>query len=338
MSYQTTAVLENGLEQVRPGVTLERLEPLAGDASARTFQRLHLSDGSRLVAMSTPPPPLGDGGAEFQTVGRHLAGAGVAVPVILYSDVKVGLALVEDLGNDLLENHARADAPKRSQHYRAALTELVRIQHQARRHPGLSPALNRSFDRATFFRELKFFAEHTVDGLLRLPLTETTRTALSSAFEDIAERLASFSPVLCHRDYHSRNLLVHRGRVRVIDYQDARLGPAAYDLASLLHDPYAELEPTFRATLIADYTALSAEAGVPIEDQSAFEEELAVATVQRCLKAAGTYGYQVVHRKRHHYRRALGPALSSVREQLPHIPEHHETLSELLDGCAERGV
>ncbi|MEQ8764476.1 MAG: phosphotransferase, partial [Planctomycetota bacterium] len=334
MSYATTAALQTGLEPIRPGAHIERIESLAGDASARTFRRVHLSDGSFLVAMSTPTPPIGDGGQDFLAVGRHLQGAGVAVPTIEHTDLRSGLTWVEDLGDDLLENHCLARHPERRPLYRRALAELIRIQHRARRHPGTSPALSRSFDTATFLRELRFFSEHTLEGLFRLGLSGPVRTELDRIFADIAETLATCEPVLCHRDYHCRNLMVQGDRLRVIDFQDARLGPAAYDLASLLHDPYAMLEDDFRETLLEDYRAMCAEAGEDVAPD--LEDQLALATVQRCLKAAGTYGYQVIHRKRHHYRRALGPALASVGAQLDALPRHRKALQSLLTDCEER--
>ena len=57
----------------------------------------------------------------------------------------------------------------------------------------------------------------------------------------LADELADEPRVLCHRDYHSRNLMIHERRLYIIDYQDARMGPDTYDLASLLRDSYVDL-------------------------------------------------------------------------------------------------
>jgi hypothetical protein len=82
--------------------------------------------------------------------------------------------------------------------------------------------------------------------------------------------------VLCHRDYHARNLMWHGGRLRVIDHQDALPGPAAYDAVSVAYDPYVELADALRDQL--------AQQGCGCEPA-----ELAPVAVQRLCKAIGTY-------------------------------------------------
>jgi aminoglycoside/choline kinase family phosphotransferase len=94
--------------------------------------------------------------------------------------------------------------------------------------------------------------------------------------------------VLCHRDYHSRNLMVHRNRLVVIDFQDARMGPATYDLVSLLRDCYVDLSPD----LVAATTERFLDA-VPTERTADFGRRFDLMSVQRHLKALGTFGHQI---------------------------------------------
>ena len=87
-------------------------------------------------------------------------------------------------------------------------------------------------------------------------LAEDERDLLRTEWSAIVEELAAEPRVLCHRDYHSRNLMLHRGQLYMIDFQDARMGPDTYDLASLLRDSYVDLTPAQVDELIAFFLAL----------------------------------------------------------------------------------
>jgi aminoglycoside/choline kinase family phosphotransferase len=96
---------------------------------------------------------------------------------------------------------------------------------------------------------------------------------------------------LCHRDYHSRNLMLHAGRLYLIDFQDARMGPDTYDLVSLLRDSYVDVTDRELDELIAYFVALKG-----IKDAAAFRQRFDLMALQRNLKALGTFGYQTIAR------------------------------------------
>jgi hypothetical protein len=109
---------------------------------------------------------------------------------------------------------------------------------------------------------------------------------LTEAFRDGPE-LAAEPRVFCHRDYHSRNLMLHRGRLHVIDFQDARMGPDTYDLVSLLRDCYVHHDAEFVSRMITYYhDRLGSTAG------AAYRDRFDLMSLQRHLKALGTFGYQ----------------------------------------------
>ncbi len=89
--------------------------------------------------------------------------------------------------------------------------------------------------------ELNFFVKHFLEAYRGVTLSTAAREALIEEWQTIAGELASDPRVLCHRDYHSRNLMLHDRRLCIIDFQDARMGPDTYDLASLLRDSYVDL-------------------------------------------------------------------------------------------------
>src|SRR6185436_15539335 len=98
-----------------------------------------------------------------------------------------------------------------------------------------------AFDRDKLMWELNFFVKHFLEAYRGLDVSAAARSALDAEWTSITTELAGEPRVLCHRDYHSRNLMVHAGRLYMIDFQDARMGPDTYDLASLLRDSYVDL-------------------------------------------------------------------------------------------------
>ena len=130
--------------------------------------------------------------------------------------------------------------------------------------------------------------------------------------------------MLCHRDYHSRNLMVHDGGLFVIDFQDARMGPDTYDLASLLRDSYVDISERELDDLIAYFLALTG-----VADAAAFRRRFDLMAVQRNLKALGTFGYQTTARGNPVYIQYMPRTLHYARTNLERYPRFAR-LRELL--------
>jgi hypothetical protein len=118
--------------------------------------------------------------------------------------------------------------------------------------------------------------------------------------------------VLCHRDYHSRNLMLHESQLYIIDFQDARLGPDTYDIVSLLRDSYVDLTEQTVDELIAYFLALKGLTGSEREFRRRFD----VMALQRNLKALGTFGYQTTARRNPVYIQYIPRTLRYVRDNL----------------------
>ena len=108
---------------------------------------------------------------------------------------------------------------------------------------------------------MDFFIKHFLEAYRGVVIPADVREALRAEFAGIVEALASEPRVLCHRDYHSRNLMLHDNRLYIIDFQDARMGPDTYDLVSLLRDSYVDLPEETVADLIAYFLALKGQSG-----------------------------------------------------------------------------
>ena len=133
--------------------------------------------------------------------------------------------------------------------------------------------------------------------------------------------------MLCHRDYHSRNLMLHDGRLYIIDFQDARMGPDTYDLASLLRDSYVDLTDRELDELIAYFLAL--EGARSADGRGEFRRRFDLMALQRNLKALGTFGYQTTTRGNPVYIQYIPRTLRYVRANLEQIPAFAR-LRELL--------
>src|SRR5262249_52951938 len=144
-------------------------------------------------------------------------------------------------------------------------------------------------------------------------LSDADRQDLMVEWSSIAHELSSEPRVLCHRDYHSRNLMWHDGRLHLIDFQDARLGPDTYDLVSLLRDSYVDLTDLEVDDLIAYFLALK-----KLESSQAleFRRRFDLMALQRNLKALGTFGYQTTTRGNPVYIQYIPRTLRYVRTNL----------------------
>ena len=163
-------------------------------------------------------------------------------------------------------------------------------------------------------------------------------SALRLQWRSLAVELASEPRVLCHRDYHSRNLMLHQGELYIIDFQDARLGPDSYDLVSLLRDSYVDLADSTVDDLIAYFIALKRPAGPDAAHQAwedGFRGRFDVMALQRNLKALGTFGYQTSVRQNPVYIQYIPRTLRHVQRNLatnPRFAELRAILEPYIDG------
>jgi aminoglycoside/choline kinase family phosphotransferase len=141
------------------------------------------------------------------------------------------------------------------------------------------------------------------------------------AFRTIAELIAAQPRVFTHRDYHSRNLMVDGARLGVLDFQDALMGPAAYDLASLLRDAYLALDESLIDELIAAYLDRMHEAGAGLGDRGSFRRLFDLTSIQRNLKAAGRFVYIDRVKKNPKFLDDIPRVLGYVRRNLAKYPE-----------------
>lgn len=303
-------------EQFPEGTGLVRLK---GDASTRSFYRVSQPGRPALVLMLYPEA------FDWETSSlrgnhEHLESVGVPVPKISRVVPERGIVLLEDLGDTTLQAALLAD-PSRDRRalYREAIDIILLLQEKGTRQlPPHAVARSRALDEAKFLWEMEHFYTHFVLGYRRARMDADEEGLFRTFFGWLAASLDRAERVLCHRDFQSRNLMLTSGGLRVIDYQDARMGPASYDLASLLRDSSLDIEEDLREEGIACF--LSGRRGLGPEE---FREEFERMALQRNIKDLGTFGYQVHHAGNEEYGQYIPRTLSMVRSALLRNQRYH---------------
>lgn len=263
---------------------------LAGDASTRKYYRVVFEAQSR-VLMSWEP--FADPAQyPFLNVLRHFASVDVRVPKVEAFASDLGVVLLEDLGDLTLERKfwENQDQKQALPFYAQSVDEIIKI-HFLSSKPVARPSICQQiqFDTTKFMWEMNYAREHFLEKVGGIQLKDKEQKQLQDEFLDICTTLDQQPKFVCHRDYHSRNLMLKLGRIYVIDFQDARLGPLQYDLVSLVHDSYVALSPESIDAIKNDYLAKAAHAGPKGAIRPDFEEIFKLQILQRCFKACGSF-------------------------------------------------
>ncbi len=296
---------------------------LAGDGSQRRFYRLEAGSRRRRTFLLVAPASghgrnLAEAGSAF-LIGRHLHGRGIPVPEIYAFDPDSGLIICEDFGNELLYDLVRPQAAGRRKEalqrfYPQAVALLARMQ--VRGAAGFDPSWcwqSRRYDRRLMIqRESDYFLDAFCRHYLGMVAIDprVRRDCLRLA----GKAAAAPADFFLHRDFQCRNLMVRQGRIGIIDFQGGRLGPLAYDLASLLIDPYADLAAGFQDELLHLY--LKELTSLISYDVKRFRQEYQVLALQRNLQIVGAFAFLSGQRHKPFFRRYIAPSLQGLRTRL----------------------
>jgi N-acetylmuramate 1-kinase len=292
---------------------------LAGDASTRSYYRAHYPDGDTVIVMAQAHPGLNEEEA-FLEVQRFLHGLNLPVPRVLGHDKAEGLVFLEDLGDNLLETAVEgASRAQIALLYRSAVEILLRMRRSTFRSDSSCSAFRLAFDEDKLMWEMNFFVDHFIGDFCKIALSPGAGAALQEFFLKICRILAAEPRIFTHRDYHSRNLLLNNGRLFMIDFQDARMGPAQYDLASLLRDSYVTLPDGLLEEMLDFYTDDVGETSET--ERERFRYIFDVMSLQRNIKALGTFGYQVAVRGSKRYMSSIPRTGSYVMRNMVRYDE-----------------
>ncbi len=228
------------------------IKPLAGDASFRRYFRVR--HGERAAVLMDAPPPHEDP-RPFISVAEWLLGAGLTAPEIIARDLERGLLLLSDFGNARFREMLD-EAPERERELYEVATDLLVSLH---RHPPMAGLQPHGLDQ--WLAELELFPDWYCPAIG----IEVDRASYLAAWRTVLEPVAAdgLGPVTVLRDYHAENIMLVGGRsgiehLGLLDFQDARAGHPAYDLASVLEDARRDVSPAIERAMIGRYVAATA--------------------------------------------------------------------------------
>ena len=291
---------------------------LKGDGSDRKWHRFS-SGPHTLIAVEhgiRPTTAVCEADA-FVNISRHLYSCSLPVPQIFSADPFSGLAFMEDLGDRHLQDAVLAAASDRERAalYQRVINRLVLLSQEGAR--GFDPAWpyqTAAYDKQVILEyECAYFVRAFLH--LKMELLDITYATLEDEFKALAEKtLANGITGFMHRDCQSRNIMLRGEDCFFIDFQGGRQGPVQYDLASLLIDPYVELEPTLQKKLCAyAQKRVCAATGTA---ENTFARGYAYCAITRSLQILGAFGYLSVKKGKAEFTDYIPPAVTGLKRAL----------------------
>jgi aminoglycoside/choline kinase family phosphotransferase len=263
--------------------------PLAGDASARRYERV--TGGPAPAVLMDAPPEAGEDVRPFAALTGWLRAQGFGAPEVFAADPEAGFLLLEDLGDGLYARLCAADPGAEATLYEAAVDLLLALRDVPP--PTVAEGAGCAhrippYDTATLIREARLAVDWWAPAA-HAPLSPDASAEYDARVAEACAMVSESRATLVLRDYHAENLVwapqaAGLGRVRLLDYQDALAGHPAYDLISLLEDARRDTAPELRAAMTARYV------GGAGADPSEFSAACAALAAQRNLKIVGIFG------------------------------------------------
>jgi aminoglycoside/choline kinase family phosphotransferase len=313
--------LDRLTEYLETSGTPYNIKQLTPDASTREYFRVE-RDRTTTIACVYPEPFVAAEHSYLDTT-RLFRDCGLPVAEIIDFDESLGVIIIEDLGDTILRDVLVSSSnDQRELYLDRAIGLIAQIQaatDAAVASGSIASALR--FDVEKLSWELEFFREHYFSTYRARPLSVEDDADVRSEFIELARDLESRIVVLCHRDFHAANLMIDgSGKLRIIDHQDARMGTASYDLVSLLLDRVTE-PPT--AAWLAEkrrfFLSQRDANGLARLDENEFAEEFRLQTIQRCLKAVGTFSFQSATRGKTYFEPFILPMFQIVQRALVQV-------------------
>ena len=311
------------------------IEILTPDASTREYFRINWKNQSAIACVYGEAFKAAE--HSYLDVTALFLAKDLPVAEVYEFDENSGIVIQEDFGNTILREFLRqSDDQTRDDLLNQAIRLIAKIQAAT---PNAfernSIASRLKFDEEKLGWELNFFKTHYFETFRRTKLTPAEDNALTVEFGELIRWLSNRAKVLCHRDFHAANLMLDKeNRLHIIDHQDARIGTTSYDLVSILLDRVTEMpEPEWlyrkKLFFLSEREKLDLEK-IPLAD---FDDEFQMQTVQRCLKAVGTFSFQSINRGKTHFISYIEPMFRIVRaaaEKSNRFPHLQNIISNLL--------
>jgi hypothetical protein len=310
--------------------------PLAGDGSDRMLYRIFYPGNSVILAVNERPPSNDSGINEndsFAYICNHLRSRGFAAPAIHEFHRERGWFILEDLGDVHLQDRAlmlKGEPAELEALYRQVLTLLPKMQVNAAEGFDTDRIYSEPYGK-TFVRrwESGYFLQFFVERYCQCAVGEKER--LAGELDELAETLSGVhGAFFLYRDFQSKNIMITRGELRLLDFQGARLGPLHYDPASLLLDPYVELTDAMREKLL-DYYLEQLGKLMPVE-RSTFLNDYRIIAVHRNMQVLGAFAFLSLVKGKTYFTAYMPAAIKSLKNLLQHpLFSPYSELRNLVD-------
>ncbi|MFK0207544.1 tRNA (adenosine(37)-N6)-threonylcarbamoyltransferase complex ATPase subunit type 1 TsaE [Agrobacterium sp. NPDC090283] len=325
---------------------------LSGDASTRAYETIS-TDGPDLILMDWRRPMRGaivaDGktyaeivhlaqdARSFVAIGDYLRNSGFCAPEILAADIDQGILLLEDLGR---EGVLQPDGTPIEERYLQSVACLAALHRTPLR--ASLPMRDGStydippFDRQAMKTEVSLLVEWYLPHKRGGALTDGEKREYYAIWDGLIDALAGCETGLLLRDFHSPNILWQAEnsgirQVGLIDFQDAMIGPTAYDLASIVQDARVTISPELQTRLLSHY--LGSRNATPSFDETSFLKAFAIMSAQRNCKLAGIWVRLLERDKKPGYMKHMPRTFRYLADALSH-PE----LAPLREWCVRMGM
>ncbi len=272
-----------------------------GDASSREYFRLTNVKGSFVLVKDQPNAQQI---IDFIKINEVLPNEIKRPSIIKYSN-EDGYLLQEDIGG----KHLFDEDLKRKHFFEEAIYRIFDYQKI-----NVNNFVNKekSFD----YKKLMFESDVAVEYLLKKHCQLECPEYYKRIFSKIHEVFQS-NQVLCHRDYHSKNLMIHEDSLYHIDFQDAMIGPSLYDLVSFVEDPYYAYEEDYKK----EFKQLFFENESFYSSFEEFQSDYNIIAFQRLFKAMGSYTFLNYEKEKAGYLQYLKPAMINMKSIVQNIKE-----------------
>lgn len=326
---------------------------LIGDAGTRVYERIYPANGERLILMDAarrpPGMPIKDGKSypelvhlavdvhPFIAVDGLLRDKGYCAPAILHRDPARGLLLIEDLGSEtIVDDHGQPIRERYLESVRAlAHMHGARFERDVETAPGHIHHIP-DFDPVAMKTEAELLVEWHIPWKRGTAASDAERDAFESVWDGLIAELAGCERTLLLRDYHSPNIIWRPQaeglqRIGILDFQDAMIGPSAYDLASIVQDARTTIPPDLADALMDAY--LSIRHGQGHFEEAAFLKAFAIMAAQRNCKLNGIWVRLQKRDGKPGYLKHMPRTLGYL-----HRAMQHASLAPLRDWCARVGI
>jgi len=304
---------------IRKGVFSDHISynPIAGDGSKRLFSRITNPDtGQSFIAVENRPDTdyQKKENVAYLMIGRHLLGKGLPFPEIFDYDLDNGWFILEDLGDIRLQDEVRRGGD--SDRFLENIIELL-FSIQVDGIKGFKKEWCCQTDRYDRFVMRRYETDYFRDSFLTAYLGIKNKwPELEGPFDHLSETASKAAcNYFMHRDFQSRNIMIHNDKAGIIDWQGGRIGPLGYDLASILIDPYINIPQKAKKHLYDQYLSLLKGYDPSLTED--FERYFPYLAIQRNLQILGAFSYLT---------KALGKTYF-----MDYIPIALESLSKMLD-------